>query len=136
MDKRYYYFMWGGLFVLCAVAGFIPAKHELFTWIRVALAVVFFIPPAVLLYRAHKKAETGTFRLIAILSGCSLILSTMMLVLNILTVAESATVGNIMYYLLTVISVPMICMNNWALSLFAWAVLLVVAFRGLRMDKK
>ena len=136
MDKRNLYFIWGGLFLLCAVAGFVPAKHEAFTWIRIALAVVFFIPPATLLYRAHKKAEKGTLRLIAILSGCSLVLSTVLLVLNILTVGESAAVGNAMYYLLTVISVPMICMDNWALSLFAWALLLVIAFRGLRTEKK
>lgn len=136
MDKRNLYFIWGGLFLLCAVAGFVPAKHEAFTWIRIALAVGFFIPPAALLYRAHKKAEKGTLRLIAILSSCSLVLSTMLLVLNILTVGESASVGNIMYYLLTAISVPMICMDNWALSLFCWALLLVIAIRGLRMDKK
>ena len=56
-------------------------------------------------------------------------------VLNILSVGASAAVGNMLYYLLIVVSSPMVCMRIQGISLFLWAVLLIVCMQQLKKKR-
>ena len=55
-----------------------------------------------------------------------------MLVVNVLSVLRSQLLGNILYYMLVILSSPMVCSGYWALSLFLWACLLVYSLQQLK----
>lgn len=135
MKKRNLYIAWGVLYIFCTVLAFIPPKEGGFFALCMLLSFGFFVPPAMLLYRAAKRGETGTIRLIRALSAASLGATLVMMVLNLLTVGATAAAGQAMYWLLIVVSSPMICMQIRGISLFLWAVLLVVSAQELRKHR-
>ena len=125
MTKRTLFALWGGLFILCGGLGFIPEPAGAVRWLLTALSLVFFLPPALLLYRAGKEGDTHTRKLIRNLSGLSLLLTLVLLVLNFLTAMGSELLGTVLYYILVLVSSPMVCSGYWVLSLFGWACLLM-----------
>ena len=127
MSNKTWYIIWGVLYALCAGMGFIPSPEGLQYWALVALAVFFFLPGAVLLRRAVGAGDAKTCRLIWILSLCSLVGTMVMVIVNFLSFNASEAAGIAMHILLVVISVPMVCGQIWALSLFLWACLLMVS---------
>ena len=58
---------------------------------------------------------------LAVLVGLTLAL----LVANFTTALSSEVLGTVVYYVLTIVSAPMICSGHWAMSLFLWACLLM-----------
>ena len=128
MKRKLLYALWGFLFILCAGLGFIPEPVQIQARILTVLSLVFFLPPALLLYRGQKEDAC----LIRNLSAMSLGLTAALLILNFFTVFRSETLGQIMHYILTVVSSPMICSGHWAMSLFLWACLLVASMKQLR----
>ncbi len=120
-----FYTLWGGLFVLCAAQGFIPEPQGLLKALLTALSVGFFLPPAVLLWRGGERDRL----LIRNLSMLSLGVTLVTLVLNFVLAVESEALGNVMHYVLVVVSTPMIASGNWAMSLFLWACLLMVSLK-------
>ena len=131
MTKNTLFALWGGLFVLCAGLGFLPGSH----WSMTLAAILFFLPPAVLLYRASGEKDRHTLLLIRNLSALSLALSAVLLVVNFLTALASETLGNFVHCLLVIVSSPMICSGHWALSLFGWACLLMVSLKEIRKPR-
>ena len=129
MKKRNLYIAWGLLYGVCAGLGCIPEPEGLVTGLCVTAALAFFIPPALLLHHAIPRKQWGTVRLVRNLSLASLVLTTVMIILNFLSVGLSATVGNVFYALLILASCPMICARAWLVSLFLWACLLMVALK-------
>ena len=125
MSKKMLYSLWGALFVLCAVLGLLPDAG---IW-GIAAALVFFLPPALLLYRGDREIR----RLIRNLAALSLGLTALALVVSMLTAAGSEALGNSLHYVLGIVSVPMFAARYWVLSLFLWACLLVAA-RQLTID--
>lgn len=126
MKKPVVSIAWCILAVFCLVLGFVPSRDGLFYFLRMMLAIGFFIPPGIFLYRkTHIK-------LIFVLSACSLGVTAVLLVLNILAVGATAAAGEMVYYMLVFCSVPMFCGEVWAVSLFLWACLLMVSLRMLR----
>ena len=121
MSKKMLYSLWGALFVLCAVLGLLPDAG---IW-GIAAALVFFLPPALLLYRGDREIR----RLIRNLAALSLGLTALALVVSMLTAAGSEPLGNSLHYVLGIVSVPMFAARYWVLSLFLWACLLVAASR-------
>ncbi len=126
MKNRSVEIAWGILAAFCLVLGFVPSRDGLFYFLRMLLAIGFFIPPGIFLYR---KAHV---RLIFVLSACSLGVTAVLLVLNILAVGATAAAGNMVYYMLVFFSVPMFCGEVWVVSLFLWACLLMVSLQMLR----
>ena len=126
MNHKLLFALWGVLFIICAGLGIMPEGTY------PVLSVLFFLPPAVMLYRAAQKRDRACVRLICALAALSLVLTLALLVGNVLSVSASEWVGTALYYLLVIVSAPMVCSGYWALSLFLWACLLVAGMGILR----
>lgn len=135
MSKKHLFILWGVLFILCAGLGFIPAPEGVFKGVMTALAVVFFVPGAVLLVRAKREQDDRTVKLIRNLSAGSLGMTVLALVANFLSLGASDAVGDGLYAVLVIVSSPMVCGGYWLLSLFLWACLLVVSIDILHKKK-
>ena len=95
-------------------------------------AAVFFLPPAMVLYQAGKAKDRQSVKLICFLAALSLGLTLVLLVLNFMAAVRSEFLGTVLHYVLVVVSTPMIASGHWALSLFAWACLLMAGLGLLR----
>ena len=132
MKQRLCYGLWACLFILCAGLGFIPEPEGSLSAVLSLLALLFFLPPAWLLYQSGKHRQKDTALLIRNLSLVSLILTVTVLILNFFTAFASQRLGQILHYVLVIVSSPMICSGHWAMSLFLWACLLMVSLRQLK----
>ena len=133
MKKPQLFALWAILFIICAGLGFIPEPEGTGKILCTLASVVFFLPPAVLLFRAAKAGDRNTLKLIRNLSAASLGATLVLLVANVLSALGSRLLGNVLYAMLVIVSSPMICSGSWALSLFLWACLLMAS---LRLPKK
>lgn len=127
MKKSFLLALWGGMFVLCAGLGFVPAPTGAGRVLLTLLAVAFFVPPALLL----RTGDRDTVKLVRNLAAISLGATGLLLALNFLMALGSETLGNVLHGILTIVSSPMICSGYWALSLFLWACLLMGSFKVL-----
>lgn len=127
MKKSFLLALWGGMFILCAGLGFVPAPAGAARVFLTLLAVAFFVPPALLL----RTGDRDMVKLVRNLAALSLGATGLLLALNFLMALGSETLGNALHAILTIVSSPMICSGYWALSLFLWACLLMGSFKVL-----
>ena len=132
MNKKFLYALWVGLFILCACCGFIQESEGTLQFLLTAVSILFFLPPALLLWDAGKQKDLHTLKLIRNLSALSLGLTLGLLVLNLLAATGSEFLGQVLHYTLVIVSSPMICSGRWAMSLFLWACLLTASVRQLK----
>ena len=125
MNKKTIFILWGMLFILCAGFGFVPAPAGAMKGLMTTLSILFFLPPVWLLYQADRE----TALLIRNLSLLSLGITLVTLILNFVLAVSSEFLGNVLHYILVIVSVPMICSGYWVLSLFLWACLLMVSLK-------
>ncbi|MCI7018233.1 MAG: hypothetical protein MR913_00220 [Clostridiales bacterium] len=125
MKNQYLFALWGALFILCAGLGFIPEPAGALRILLTGLSALFFLPPAVLVWKGHRERNRRQLALVRDLSIVSLSLSVLLLIANFLSAFHSELLGNILHGVLVVVSSPMICSGHWALSLFLWACLLI-----------
>jgi len=135
MKRKWCYVLWGGLYSLCAACGFIPEPEGALKGLLTALAVVCFVPPAVLLFQADRDGDRDTLKLVRNLSLGSLGLTVLTLSLNLAFAPGSRKLGTVLHGILVIVSSPMVCSGYWALSLFLWACLLMTAIKLLRKKK-
>ena len=131
MTKRNLYIAWGALFVLCAGLGFIPAPKGTAYWSMFLFSLIFFVPPTILLYKAVKGGDCREVKRIFWICIASLGATVIALALNFLSVDASAVAGTAVYYILIVVSSPMICGQIWVSSLFLWGCLLTASAQEL-----
>jgi hypothetical protein len=124
MSNTVLYALWGALYALCAGLGFIAAPGVGLVLLMRLLSLALFVPPLILNHRAAKAEDRQTLTLVRNLSGLWLLLTSILLVGNFLTVLSSETVGNILYYLLTIVCSPLVAGHSWALTIFLWAYVL------------
>lgn len=136
MKNQTWYWIWGGLFILCALLGFIPEPTGFLKVLLVIAAVVFFVPGWVLLYRASKVQDLFTLRLIRGICLVSLGTTLVFLVLNLMSAGAEDVVGDLLYGFLVILSSPMVCSQYWVVSLFLWACLLMTSLSQLKKAKK
>lgn len=129
MRKNDLFPIWGILFILCAGLGFFPEPEGALRALLTTVSLIFFVPPAVILYQARQEGDAPTIRRIRNCAAASLAVTLVLIVLNILTAMGSAGLGTAMHVLLVIFSAPMVCSGYWALSLFLWACLLMAALR-------
>lgn len=119
--------IWGIFYIICAGLGFIPEPEGTVRIFLTAISILFFVPPAILLFDAFSAGDEKTIRLIRLLSALSLALTLVLLTANFLAALGASWLGTLLHILLVIGSAPMLCSNYWVLSLFLWAVLLVAS---------
>ena len=123
------YIAWAAMFVLTAALGFaFPSAMGALLAVLRLIAVLFFLPPAVILVRAKRAEERFHVLLLRWLALASIVLTAVLLVLNLLSTPWPLAIGNALYAALVVISAPLACANHYALSLFLWGTLLTGTF--------
>lgn len=136
MKKTVLYSLWGFLYLLCALAANVPEPTGAKKVVLVALSLLFFLPPAILLVSALREKDRKTLKLLRIISSLSLGLTLAALVANIAVVGASEAVGNALYQVLIFLSVPMVCSQHYVLSLFLWGCLLFATIPGFILKRK
>ena len=119
--------IWGIFYIICAGLGFIPEPEGTVRIFLTVISVLFFVPPAILLFDAFSGGDEKTIRLIRLLSALSLALTLVLLTANFLAALGASWLGTLLHILLVIGTAPMLCSNYWVLSLFLWAVLLVAS---------
>ena len=128
MKNQFLYALWGALFILCAGLGFIPEPAGALSVLLTGLSILFFLPPAVLVWKGRREKDRQGLMLVRNLSIVSLGLSATLIIANFLVAFRSELLGDILHGVLVVVSSPMICSGHWAMSLFFWACLLVASW--------
>lgn len=127
MNKKLSFTLWGVLFAICAGLGFVSEPGTALKVLMVLLSFGFFGVGGWILWQAGKRKDFATVSLIRSLSLASLVVTSVMLVANFLSVLASEWLGNILHYILVMVSSPMLCTPSWAVSLFLWACLMAVS---------
>ena len=128
MKKKILYIIWGCMAVLCIGFGTLETEDLLLQIPLAALAVVFFVPGAFLLYDAMAESDRKEVLRIRWICIASLVLTLVFMIAFILTAAAGAGSADILYDILLVVSCPMICGQYWLISLFLWSCLLSATF--------
>ena len=131
MKKKLIYGLWALLYCVCVGLGFVADPAGFGKFLLVATALIFFLPPFWLMVTAKKEKDRKTVRVLRLISTGVLALSLIFLVLNFLSVYFSAETGLVLYVLLVMFSAPMICGQYWVISLFLWAILMILSFQKL-----
>lgn len=136
MKKKTLFLLWGGLYILCALLGFIPEPQGIIKALLILAAAAFFVPGWILYCRAFKSDDLPTLGLIRTLSLVSLCATLIFLVLNFLSAGNPNISGDLLYGFLIIFSAPMVCSQFWAISLFLWACLLMASLSAIKKAKK
>ena len=136
MKNKILYLIWGGLFILCALLGFIPQPEGFLYVVLLITAILFFVPGGLLLYNAYRSKDLATMAVIRTLSLVSLIATLIFLVLNFLSAEATEAAGDLLYGFLVILSAPMVCSQNWLISLFLWSCLLMTSISLQKQAKK
>ena len=129
------YALWGVLYILCGLLGFIREPNGFVMAVLVLLAVGFFIPGAVLLYRGYREQNPGKIKVIRNISLSWLVMTLVLLIANFLTAGAAEITGDLLYGFLVILSAPMYCGQFWDMSLFLWACLLMASLSCLKKRK-
>lgn len=128
MKEKILYGIWAALYVLCVGLGMLVGATGVIKAILVCVAVLFFVPGAMLLYDGLRRKDRAAVVRLRIIALTSLLLTLVMLVVNFLSITMPAAVGSAVYEVLALVSAPMFCGQYWFISLFLWACLLFASF--------
>ena len=127
--RKTLYILWAMLFAATAVLGLaFPAAEGFGRVVLMLLSIAFFVPPALLVFKAKHGGQAEDVKVVRLLSVVSLVLTTVLLVLIIRAVPYGEAVGDTLHVILAIVSAPMVCSNYYALPLFFWACLLFSTF--------
>ena len=124
--------LWGAAYAICTLCGFFPVASGALYGLFILLSLGFFVPPALLLFEAVQNKQPKILRIIRNLSLISLGLTLVTIVLNFVSIQASAAWGLVLYWILILVSTPMICSQVWVIGLFGWAMLLMTCLHYLR----
>ena len=127
MNKKLGFILWGTLFAICAGLGFVNQPGTAVRILGYLFSFGFFGLGGFILWQAHTTKDLAAIALIRNLALASLVTTTVLLVANFLSIFMSQTLGDLLHYMLVIVSSPMTCAPSWAMSLFLWACLLVVS---------
>ncbi len=134
-NSKKYWILWAVAYGICTVCGFFPVAPGAVSGLFVLLSLGFFVPPAFLIYEAVQNKWPKTLRIIRNLSLISLALTLVTILLNFVSIQASEEWGLVLYWLLILVSTPMICSQVWVLGLFGWAMLLFTCLTYLKKKK-
>lgn len=124
------YIAWAVMFALTVALGFQFPEPEsrLLRVVLILIALLFFLPPWVVLVKAKAGGQRFHVRLVGLLAVASIVLTVLLIVLNIMSPMWSEAVGNALNAAMIVVSAPMVCSNYYVSSLFMWGVIIAEAF--------
>ena len=128
MKNKTLYLSWGAMYILCLALSFIPAPAGVLKAALSILSLLFFVPGALLLIRGFREKNQALIKQIRFISALSLVLTLVLLIANLLSIAGSAVLGSVLHIFLLVVSVPMPISGFWVVSVFLWACLFVGSF--------
>ena len=134
MLKLCMYILWAIFYLICSIFGLLP-EWGIPTAVFVTLAVLFFLPPGVLLGQAVKNKDRRELLRLRVISALSLGMTLLLFLLNIAAVGASDDAGDVLFFLLNFVSVPMMCGQFYPLGMFLWACLLVASFPKIWIKK-
>ena len=135
-DKGFLKTLWGAMFVMCALLGFVPEQEGANRWLLFFISLLVFVPPALLLWQCRQTRDRKTLRLILLLSLVSLVSTTVLMVVNYISVLFPEGFGNAVNWILVIVSTPAFCSHMWFVSLFLWAAILWCSILFLQECKK
>ena len=135
-EKGIWLAIWAGMYLLCAVLGFLPPQEGGNRVLLVILALLFFAPLGWVLWLSLHSGDLQTIKRLLLLSAVSLGSTMVLIVLNFLSVLGPDWLGDFLYFLLIALSAPMLCGQYWVLSLTLWAILLWSSLLALRHLQK
>ena len=128
MKTKSLYILWGMLYVLCTLLGFIPNPTGFLRGLMLFFSAVFYFPGFILIHTAQQQNDKKALRTLRLISAGSLALTLAALVANFQWVMASEAVGTLLYVVLVLVSTPMVCSGLWVAPLFIWACLLFATF--------
>ena len=129
---KHLWIFWAAAYVICTVCAFFPVAQGALTGLFLLLSLGFFVPPGFLIYEAVQNKRPRTLKMIRNLSIISLSLTLLTILLNFVAFEASRAWGLVLYWLLILVSTPMICSQVWVVGLFGWACLLMTSLTYLR----
>ena len=135
MTNKSWYIIWAVLFALCSGLGVLPEPEGLDKGSCIVMSLLFFVPPAAIVYSGWKKKELESIRLVRNLALGSLAVTLAALVANMLTLAVPVWAGDLLYAFLVIVSTPMVCSQVWVVSLGLWAALMWTCVSVLSKEK-
>ena len=129
---RKLWIIWAAAYLICTVCAFFPVATGALTGLFLLLSLGFFLPPAFLIYEAVQNKRPKTLKIIRNLSTISLGLTLVTILLNFVAFGASKAWGLVLYWLLILVSTPMICSQVWVVGLFGWAMLLMTSLKFLK----
>ena len=123
---------WGIAYLLCVGLSFIPEPGAGVSFLLLLISLGFFAPPVMLAVYGLQAKKPALLKVLRALSLCSLGLTLALIVLNFLAVEASQAWGTVLYWILILVSCPMICSQIWVVSLFGWAVVLMASLNYLK----
>lgn len=135
MKKKILYIAWAMLYCACFALSFVTPKPGEKAFLT-GLSVVFFIPPFWLYFIAKKENHRKTIKILQWMSIGSLSLTLVFFVGALLTLFSPRWLQILVSVLLRLVSVPLDTSHTWGLSLYFWAILMVLTLRALRRGRK
>lgn len=129
MKKYILYGIWFCLYVTCLFLGYVTEPDQAQQVALLLMALIFFVPGVLLLIDAHRAKDVKTLCILRWISAVSLGLTVVLLIANVASALAPDAVGNALYELLIIVSVPMVCSQHWLVSLFLWACLFFATLR-------
>ena len=134
MGNTFLYIAWGVLYGVCAGLGLISGAEGAARVLMILFGLLFFVPPFLLLRQAGRQGNRKALKLIRGLSLAWLIVTPVLIIVNILSVSFSALAGTVLYYLLVLLTAPMVCGQIPIVSIFLWAILMAASW--MKLSKK
>lgn len=131
MKQKPLWLTWLGLYIVCAGLGFIHEPVGLGKALLVLLALIFFVPPFILLAQKDEK----TNRRLRLISLIWLIAMPAMMIINILSYTLSDAWGVVLNGILVILTSPMFCGQYWVVSIFLMACLFISAQTAIKKEK-
>ena len=131
-NTKHLWIIWAVVYAVCTVCAFFPIAPGALSGLFVLLSLGFFVPPAVLIYKAVQNKWPKILRIIRNLSLISLGLTLVMILLNFASIQASREWGLVLNWILILVSTPMVCSQVWVIGLFGWAVLLMTSLKYLK----
>lgn len=128
MKTKSLFAVWGGSYIFCLLLSFIPSPANVLQVLFSICGILFFLPGVLLLYRSIRQADRILTLRLRLISGLSLLLTGITLLVNLLSITGPEALGDVLYVLLLLVSAPMAISVHWLLSLFLWACLFVATF--------